>query len=214
MKLTKTALLGAISSIVVTPALAGTLTIDWRGSSQHLNPVSEVCSYGENDENGCAGTPWVEDPFSAQYVFDVSIVDGASFSFSGVLQDGVEEVVSNPLAAVLVSGGEDDYNEEGYFNGSYEVSVDGTGVSVNATYDNDNDWLYLSLNSITDDRNAGTVTYDSRGRWVASYVPSGPNDGAAFTVAPVPLPASLPILGGALMMIGAAGKRRRNRRAA
>lgn len=206
---------------LATSVSAGTLKIEWHGGDQVLNERSEVC--GLDEPGWCRSNPDVLSPITASFVFDVDLSNGPDFSYSATMdldrdeEEGYEYDISNPFGATLSSAS---LFAAQYMYGIYNMTVSASGVTFDGSFTDGNSNLTMSSHAAEDEQNMYLHIFDSIGWWTAVYQPTGTDDGAAFAIdgprlvlpeqpSPVPLPASLPILGGALMMIGAAGARRR-----
>ncbi len=194
----------ALATCMAGGATAGTLVVDFAGTSATI-------------EDRTTGDPVFSEtrPYSGSFRFDVDGLTEPDFIYSASFdredfEFPVEPSV-NPQGATLLSRPEEDFNT--FFIGRYDIDVSATDVSVSASFLGDDIILDLFEFGATEDINAGQFYIDSEGVWTATYTPDGPNDGTAFEVvpAPVPLPATAPLL---LVGIGVAGMVARRKRTA
>lgn len=177
-------------ALAATMSSAGTLTLQYFANSSECvaSPGDVPCS-----------EPWVYSNFSspASFIFDVSL-DSPSFFYA----DNSKIGVANPNDAWLR------FRPDGHFGGYYErdysIALSSTDVSVLGRMADNDDVFTMTSKYVEEDHNAGLAMYREFGRWTASYLPAGPNDGEAFIVdtAPIPVPASMPLLAFALGILG------------
>jgi hypothetical protein len=171
--------------------VAGTLTVQFMGGPQYLDPASDVYTFPDYD-----GYPLVLPPNRSSFVFDVPSLRKLKFDFRASLNkfsaDDTDEPLYNPQNATLIS--RPDGNLEGYAQGLYEIKVRPGRVEVDGYLEESDHKLWLTSDRVVDDHNDYYVAYASDGYWTASYENGEP--------APIPVPAGLPLLAGGLLLMG------------
>ena len=199
----KTTILAATLVCAATSGFAGTFSLDWIGGPQTVEDY--CCVY--------PGEVYTTGARSGRFFFDVANLSEPIFDFSmeGTVRKFPEEGTFNPYGATLVS--RPDGHLGGYDEVNYTISVRPGAVNVSGYFSDFDDFLSLSSTSYIEDHNQGMRIESSTGYWMASYIPDDLSDGSPFMVvpAPVPLPATAPLL---LVALGAAGVAARRRGAA
>jgi hypothetical protein len=176
----------ATAAVAGGAASAGTLTLDFVETSFLCFPV---LSDGTCSDYGGFSSPMT-------FVFDVSLFS-PNFYYSEIGDLSIPEIdTDNPFGALLVS--RPDGHLGGYYVFDYEVAVSPAGASVLGHMADGDDALVFNPDYVSEDHNQGLYWFQGFGYWTASYLPNGPEDGDQFFIAPVPLPASLPLLAGAI----------------
>ena len=184
-------LLAAVVAFAAGMAGAGTLSLQYSwATGKCVDPfLPDACPY-----NSFSG------PMS--FVFDISL-NSQDFLYA---EDSYGLGVTNPFGASLLS--QPTGHLGGYFDNHYEIGLSTTGVSVLGSMMDNEDTLYFASDYVLEDHNGGQFWYQAFGSWTAAYLPGGPDDGGAFSIGPVklpaevPLPATLPLLACALGFLG------------
>ena len=169
---------------ITSPVLAGTLTFEF---------VTERMTLRDYSRSDIPEITIFDSGYVEGFSFEVSKVQNRKFNIVLNRGDSMDDwiAVENPEDATpidLPTG-----HLWGYHEGNISISLQKDEITIGADFYDYEDQAWYYPNSVWVDHNQGLYDEHYEGYWVASFTPSGPGEGRAFSTAPlvpIPVPAS------------------------